>query len=77
MSKRPDIEAVVIPPAVSGVVLLTGAAELVTDAVLDLELNVDYVQRDVTQDGAGITCVEANGFTDPWRNHPDLRECRR
>ena len=60
MSKRPDIEAVVIPPSVSGVVLLTGAAELVTDAILDLELDVDYVQREVTQDGAGITCVRVD-----------------
>jgi len=29
VSERPDIEAVVIPPSVSGVVLLTGAAEFV------------------------------------------------
>lgn len=57
MSEWPDIEAVVIPPSASGVVLLTGAAELVTDAILDLELDLDYVQREVTQDAAGITCV--------------------
>jgi hypothetical protein len=60
MSEWPDVEAVVIPPSASGVVLLTGAAELVTDAILDLELDLDYVQREVTQDAAGITCVRVD-----------------
>jgi hypothetical protein len=60
MSEWPDIEAVVIPPSASGVVLLTGAAELVTDAILDLELDLDYVQREVTQDAAGITCIRVD-----------------
>lgn len=60
MSEWPDIEAVVIPPSASGVVLLTGAAELVTDAILDLELDLDYVQREVAQDAAGITCVRVD-----------------
>jgi hypothetical protein len=45
MSERPDIEAVVIPPTASGVVLLTGAAELVADAVLDLELEFGGLER--------------------------------
>jgi hypothetical protein len=58
MNERPDIEAVVIPPTASGVVLLTGAAELVADAILDLELAFDHFMREVAQDGAGITCVQ-------------------
>ena len=60
MSERPDIEAVVIPPTASGVVLLTGAGELVTDAILDLELEIDHFRREVAQDGAGITCVRVD-----------------
>lgn len=55
-----DVEAVVIPPQESGLLLLTGAAELVTDAVLDLELEIDYLQREVSQDGAGVTCVRVD-----------------
>lgn len=59
MSKQCDIKAVVVPPPGSGVVLLTGAAELVADAILDLELEINYFQREVAQDGAGVTCVLA------------------
>lgn len=55
-----DVEAVVIPPGDSGLLLLTGAAELVTEAVLDLELEFDYLQREVSQGGAGITCVRVD-----------------
>ncbi|MGI8450665.1 MAG: hypothetical protein ACR2MP_26500 [Streptosporangiaceae bacterium] len=55
-----DVEAVVIPPQESGLLLLTGAAELVTDAILDLELEIDYLQREVSQDGAGVTCVRVD-----------------
>lgn len=60
MDERYDVEAVVIPPAESGLLVLTGAAELVTDAVLDLELEIDYFQREVSQDGAGVTCVRVD-----------------
>lgn len=60
MSELYDIDAVVIPPAETGVVLLTGAAELVTDAILDLDLEIDYLQRQVSRDRAGITCVRAD-----------------
>lgn len=55
-----DVEAVVVPPTESGLLLLTGAAELVTDAILDLELELDYVQREVSQEGAGVTCVRVD-----------------
>ena len=59
MTECCDIKAVVIPTpsAAAGTVLLTGAAELVADAILDLDLEMDYYQREVAQDGAGITCV--------------------
>jgi hypothetical protein len=57
MDEQLDVEAVVIPPQESGLLVLTGAAELVTDAIMDLELELDYVQREVSQDGAGVTCV--------------------
>src|SRR3984885_12318639 len=57
MDEQHDVEALVIPPQESGLLVLTGAAELVTDAIMDLELDLDYVQREVSQDGAGVTCV--------------------
>ena len=58
--ERPDIEAVVIPRATAGDVLLTGAAEFVADAILDLDLEIDHFRREVAQDGAGITGVRIN-----------------
>jgi hypothetical protein len=57
MTECCDIKAVVVPSAAVGTVLLTGAAELVGDAILDLGLEMDYYQREVAQDGAGVTCV--------------------
>src|SRR3981189_2072178 len=60
MDEQHDVEAVVIPPHESGLLLLTGAAELVTEAILDLRLELDYVQREVSQDGAGVTCVRVD-----------------
>jgi hypothetical protein len=58
MAEHCDIKAVVIPSVTAGTVLLTGAAELVGDAILDLGLEMDYYQREVGQDGAGVTCVQ-------------------
>jgi hypothetical protein len=55
-----DVEAVIIPPRESGLLLLTGAAELVTDAVLDLALELDYLQRQVSQNSAGVMCVQVD-----------------
>lgn len=52
------ITALVTPPAAAGNVLLTGAAELVADAILDLDLEMDHFQREVAQDGSGITRVK-------------------
>jgi hypothetical protein len=57
MTESCDIKAVVIPPAATGTVLLTGAAELVADAILDLGLEMDFYQREASEDGAGVTCV--------------------
>jgi hypothetical protein len=57
MDDRCNITALVKPSAASGIVLLTGAAELVADTVLDINLEMDYFQREVAQDGSGITCV--------------------
>jgi hypothetical protein len=57
MTECCDIKAVVIPSATAGTVLLTGAAELVGDAILDLGLEMEFYQREVAQDGAGVTCV--------------------
>ena len=45
--------------------LLTGAAELVTDAILGLYLELDYVQREVSQDGAGVRCVRVDPEDEP------------
>ncbi len=60
MDERYDVEAVVIPPGESGLLILTGAAELVTEAILDLELELDYLGRQVAPDGAGVTCVQVD-----------------
>ena len=57
MTECCDIKAVVVPSAAVGTVLLTGAAELVGNAILDLGLETDFYQREVAQDGAGVTCV--------------------
>jgi hypothetical protein len=57
MTERCDIKAVVIPAGPAGTVLLTGAAELVGDAILDLGLEMEFYQREAAQDGAGVTCV--------------------
>lgn len=57
MDEYCNIRALVIPPAVSGTVLLTGAAELVADTILDLDVEMDYFQREVAHNGAGVTCV--------------------
>ena len=54
---RHDIEAVVVPPEGTGLVLRTGAATLVADTILELEFESDYFQHEVDADGAGITCV--------------------
>jgi hypothetical protein len=45
--------------------LLTGAAELLTDAILDLYLELDSVRREVSQDGAGVTCVRVDPEDEP------------
>lgn len=55
-----DITAVVVPHAIAGTVLLTGAAELVVDEIMSLDLEMDYFEREVAQDGAGITCVRVD-----------------
>lgn len=51
------IKALVSPPAAAGPVLLTGAAELVSDKIFDLDLEMDYFQREIDFDGAGVTCI--------------------
>jgi hypothetical protein len=58
MSEYCNIKAVVIPSAAAGTVLLTGAAELVADTILDLDVEMDYLQREVAPDGAGVTCIK-------------------
>ena len=65
MDEQHDVEAVVIPPQEAGLLLLTGAAELVTDAILGLYLELDYVQREVSQDGAGVRCVRVDPEDEP------------
>ena len=57
MSEYCSIKALLIPSAETGIVLLTGAAELVADTILDLDLEMDYFQREVADNGAGVTCV--------------------
>jgi hypothetical protein len=58
MTEYCDIKAVLVPAGTAGAVLLTGAAELVGDAILGLGLEMDYYQRDTEPDGAGVTCVQ-------------------
>src|ERR1700733_10631224 len=65
MDEQHDVEAVVIPPQEAGLLLLPGAAELVTDAILGLYLELDYVQREVSQDGAGVRCVRGDPEDEP------------
>src|SRR3984957_16118114 len=65
MDEQHDAEGVAIPPEESGLLLLTGAAELVTDAILGLYLELDYVQREVSQDGAGVRCVRVDPEDEP------------
>jgi hypothetical protein len=57
MGEYCNIKALVIPPAAAGTVLLTGAAELVADTIFDLDVEMEYFQRGVADDGAGVTCV--------------------
>jgi hypothetical protein len=57
MNEYFNIKAVVVPSATVGTVLLTGAAELVVDAIFGLDLEMGYFEREVGQDGAGVTCV--------------------
>jgi hypothetical protein len=52
-----NIKTLLTPSAAAGIVLLTGAAELVMETVLDLGIETDYFQREVAPDGAGVTCV--------------------
>jgi hypothetical protein len=58
MSEYCNIKAVVLPPVAAGKVLLTGAAELVADTILDLDVEMDYFEREVALDGAGVTCIK-------------------
>lgn len=58
MGEYCNIKAIVIPSAAAGTVLLTGAAELVADTIFSLDVEMDYFQREVAQDGAGVTCVK-------------------
>lgn len=60
MSTLYDITAVVIPHGTAGTVLLTGAAELVADEIMSLDLEMEYFTREATQDGAGITCIRVD-----------------
>ena len=55
--ERISVKAVIVPPDEPGEVLLTGAAEFVAEAVLDLDLEFDHYVREVGEDGAGITCI--------------------
>lgn len=57
MSEHCTFKALVSPSAATGPVLLTGAAELVSDTIFDLDLEMDYFLRDIDVDGAGVTCV--------------------
>jgi hypothetical protein len=55
-------------------VLLTGAAELVGDAILDLGLEMDSYQREVAQDGAGVTCARVEfGDESPAQVSSDIQ----
>lgn len=65
MGELSDIKAVIVPSAASGVVLLTGAAELVAEAILELELEFDHCVREVDQDGAGVTCIAVDADEEP------------
>jgi hypothetical protein len=74
MAESCDIKAVVVPAAAVGTVLLTGAAELVGDAILDLGLEMDFYQREVAQDGAGVTCVRVEfGDESPAQVSSDIQ----
>lgn len=60
MNDHPSVSALVVPPTPVGIVLLTGASELVASACMDLDINCDYFTHEVGQDGAGVTCVRAD-----------------
>ena len=57
MDDRYDVEALLLPPPGAGAVLLLGAATLVSQAVDDLELDVEYFVEQAGPDGAGVRCV--------------------
>lgn len=65
MGEQLNIEAVIISPTPVGVVLLTGAAQLVADAIADLDLEFEYYVRHADQDGAGVTCMRIDLTDDP------------
>jgi hypothetical protein len=52
-----NVKALVVPSAAAGIVLLTGAAELVAETIFDLDVDMSYVQREVGNDAAGVICV--------------------
>jgi hypothetical protein len=60
MTDQPSIRALLVPPAPVGIVLLTGASELVASAFMDLDIESDYFTQEVAQEGAGVTCVRAD-----------------
>jgi len=73
MGEYCNIKAVVVPSAAAGTVLLTGAAELVTDTIFALDVEMDYVEREVAHDGAGVTCVRPESASSPVTR---ARRCR-
>lgn len=60
MNDHPSICALLAPPAPVGIVLLTGASELVASTCMDLDFECDYFRQEVAQEGAGVTCVRAD-----------------
>ena len=65
MGEKTDIKAVIVAPAASGVVLLTGAAEMVADAIFELGMEFGHYMREVDQAGAGITCIAIDADEGP------------
>jgi hypothetical protein len=72
MGEYCNIKALLIPSAAAGTVLLTGGAELVADTIFDLDVEMDYVEREAGHDGAGVTC----GRVELGDEQPAQMSCR-
>lgn len=57
MSDQLTIEAELIPPQKAGLVLLTGAAELIMEALGEMDLTIAQFVRDAPIESAHVTCT--------------------